>query len=93
MCIRDSTYRIKAVFDADGHTKTAYSNSIIYWFMESKGYSVQRSVESDVYKRQFLYRSAPKFPLLEQACINGIVHTPTNISRRATLRSSALGII
>lgn len=29
-CSSGNTYRIKAVFDADGHTKTAYSNSISY---------------------------------------------------------------
>ena len=29
-CSSGNTYRIKAVFDADGHTKTTYSNSISY---------------------------------------------------------------
>ena len=29
-CSSGNTYRIKVVFDADGHTKTTYSNSISY---------------------------------------------------------------
>lgn len=29
-CTSGNTYRIKAVFDADGHTITAYSNSVNY---------------------------------------------------------------
>lgn len=29
-CSSGNTYRIKAIFDADGHTKTAYSNSVSY---------------------------------------------------------------
>lgn len=29
-CSEGKTYRIKAIFDADGHTKTAYSNSVDY---------------------------------------------------------------